>query len=370
MSSDNTILRTVVDLGDRSYEVCTGEGILGQVGYMMRQHNLNGTVAVISNPAVLDLYHDEVASSLDDHGLRSVFLSIREGETHKNLDTVRHLYEELLENSIERGDSIIALGGGQTGDIAGFVAATLLRGFDFVQDPTTVLAQVDAAIGGKVGVNLPLGKNLVGAFYQPRFVLSDVATLMSLPEREFRSGIAEIIKYACIRDREFFVYLEENLESLLARESRTMLHAISVSCGIKAEVVGQDELELTGVRSILNFGHTIGHAIESLTGYRRFLHGEAVAAGMVAAGHMGTAVTGFPGEELDRLVALERVADFSFDLGDLSPDDILDRVRFDKKVEGGRVRYVLPRRLGEVIPRTTVPEPVVHDALDYVWALT
>ena len=370
MHSDNRTLITRVDLGDRSYDVIVGEQILCQIGDLLRRHDLSGSVAVISNPVVLELYRETIEQSLDSQGFRSVFFTIGEGEEYKTLDTVQHLYDELLQSHIERTDTIVALGGGQTGDIAGFVAATLLRGINLVQIPTTVLAQVDAAIGGKTGVNLPLGKNLVGAFYQPRFVLADVTTLRSLPDREFNSGIAEVIKYGCIRDREFFEYLELNMDVLVARDGSALLHAISVSCGIKAEIVRHDEREMSGLRATLNFGHTIGHALETLTGYRHFLHGEAVATGMIAAGYMGTVVTGFPVEEFTRLEALIRRAGFTVDIGDLTNGDILDRTRMDKKAKDGQVGYVLPRHPGEVVTQTVVPDEVVSEALDYIRAST
>ncbi len=370
MSSSDGCLRIPVDLGDRAYEVIVGEDVLDRLGGLMRAAQFGGKVAVVSNPKVLDLYGDAVKGSLVELDPAVAFHTIAAGEESKNLDTVRELYDRLLDEGFERSGTIVGLGGGQVGDVAGFVAATLLRGVNFVQVPTTLLAQVDAAIGGKVGVNHGSGKNLIGTFYQPRLVLADVTTLKSLPTRELRSGIAEVIKYGCIQDAGLFESVEEKLDAMIAADGKALSEAIAVCCRIKAGTVGADERELTGRRTVLNFGHTVAHALESLTGYTRFLHGEAVAIGMIAAAHMATAVTGFPEEQLERLVALIRRSGFNLDLQGVTDDAIIERTRADKKVVDGRVRYVLLKRIGEVVVRADVSDDGVRDALRYVRALS
>jgi 3-dehydroquinate synthase len=366
MRSAADYLQIPVDLGERGYPVLLGENILGDLGESLRRRHLTGKVTVISTPPILELFGKQVLDSLRDWEPPVLTLTIGEGEEEKSLGTVQRLYDELLANHPERSSTIVALGGGQVGDTAGFVAATLMRGVNLVQVPTTILSQVDAAIGGKVGVNHPAGKNLIGAIYQPRFVLADIATLHTLPDREVRSGLAEVIKYGVIRDRELFEYIEGHLEDLLARQSEALLRAIADCCRIKAEIVQADERELTGLRAILNYGHTIGHAIEALAGYRRFRHGEAVAVGMVVAAHIARSVAGFPDEEFERFVALIRRAGFSMDIDGMSNDEIIERTRVDKKVLDGRVRYVLPRTIGEVVLEPEVSVELVTDGLAYV----
>ena len=369
MRSAADYLQIPVDLGERGYPVLLGENILGEIGTLLRRRHLTGPVAIISTSPILKMYGGTISEALEGWGAPVLTLTIGDGEEHKTLDTVRRLYDQLLAQNWERTGTILALGGGLVGDTAGFVAATLLRGVNLVQIPTTILAQVDASIGGKVGVNHGAGKNLIGAIYQPRFVLADIATLHSLPEREARSGLAEVIKYGVIRERGLFEFIEQRLEDLLACRSDALLHAIADCCRIKAEIVQADERELTGLRAILNFGHTVGHALEALTGYSRYRHGEAVAVGMVVAARMGVVLTGFPEEEFERFVALIRRAGFSLDIGDLTDSAILDRTRADKKVLDGRVRYVLPRTLGEVVLEPEVPADAVREALNHVRTL-
>jgi 3-dehydroquinate synthase len=369
MRSAADYLQIPVDLGERGYPVLLGENILSEIGTLLRRRHLLGPVAVISTPPILEVYGATIAEALESWDAPVLTLTIEDGEENKNLDTVRRLYDELLAQKWERNGTILALGGGLVGDTAGFVAATLLRGINLVQIPTTILSQVDASIGGKVGVNHGEGKNLIGAIYQPRFVLADIATLHSLPEREVRSGLAEVIKYGVIREKALFEYIEQHLEDLMACRSEQLLHAIAECCRIKAEIVQADERELTGLRAILNFGHTVGHALEALTGYSRFRHGEAVAVGMVVAARMGVALTGFAEEEFQRFVTLIRRAGFSLDIGDLDDNAILEQTRADKKVLDGRVRYVLPRSLGDVVLEPEVPGTTVREALDHVRTL-
>lgn len=366
MCSTADLLEIRVDLAERGYPVLIGENILEDLGDHLRSMNLAGEVALISCPTVMDLYGERVLGALEEWDSDVLTLLIGEGEEQKNLATVQQLYDRLLENRTERSATILALGGGLVGDTAGFVAATLMRGVNLVQIPTTILAQVDAAIGGKVGVNHPRGKNLVGAIYQPRFVLADIATLRTLPAREVRSGLAEVIKFGVIRDRELFDGIEANLGDLLDLKIEALLPAISDCCRIKAEIVRDDEREVSGVRATLNFGHTIGHALEALTGYDRFRHGEAVAVGMVAAAHMALSVTGFPAEEFERLITVIRRVGFSMDISDISDDAIIERTRVDKKVLDGRVRYVLPRTIGDVVLVPEVSPEIIRRALTYV----
>ncbi|MFO7767547.1 MAG: 3-dehydroquinate synthase [bacterium] len=370
MRSTADYLQIPVDLGDRGYPVLIGSRILTELGTLLRRRHVLGKIAVVSTPPVLDLYGAQIEEALEDWESDVHILSIADGEEAKTLETVALLYDQFLKREFERSSTIVALGGGMVGDTAGFAAATLFRGINFVQVPTTILAQVDAAIGGKVGVNHPLGKNLVGAIYQPRFVLADISTLQTLPEREVRSGLAEVIKYGIIRDRDLFAFIEEHLDELIAGDEDALTRAVADCCRIKAEIVQEDEREITGLRAILNYGHTLGHAVESLSGYGRFRHGEAVAIGMLAAGELAREHTGFPEEERDRFTRLILQAGFSTDLSGLEDDAIIARTRTDKKVRNGKVRYVLPERIGEVRLVSGISDDSVRRALDYVRALS
>ena len=369
MRSTADFLQIPIELGDRAYPVLIGENLLDTLHERLQNLGLCGKIAVISCPTVMDLYGERVLTALGNCSGPVVSFLIGESEEDKNLTTVRKLYDQLLENHTERSSTVVALGGGLVGDTAGFVAATLLRGVNLIQVPTTILAQVDAAIGGKVGVNHPTGKNLIGAIYQPRMVLADIGALQTLPEREVRSGLAEVIKFAAIQDPQLFEFIEQNLDELIGLEIDVLFPAISACCQIKADVVMEDERELLGRRSLLNFGHTIGHALEALSGYERFRHGEAVAIGMVAAAHMGTALKGFPADQFDRLVELLNRTGFSMDISDLTDEAILDRTRLDKKVLDGRVRYVLPRSIGDMVLDPDVPDESVLQALSFVRSL-
>jgi len=370
MPSRGEYTQIPVELGERGYPVIIGTRVLGELGDLLRERQIMGKIAVVSTPRVLELYGEAVKEALRDWEPGVHILAIEEGEEAKNLETVAALYDRLLERAFERSSTIIALGGGMIGDTAGFAAATLFRGVDFVQVPTTILAQVDAAIGGKVGVNHPLGKNLVGAIYQPRLVLADISTLRTLPGREVRSGLAEIIKYGVIRDRALFEFVEGKLDGLLDCEPEALTRTVAGCCRIKAEIVREDEREITGLRAILNYGHTIGHAVESLSGYGRFRHGEAVTIGMLAAGELGMEYAGFPEQERDRFTRLILKAGFPTDLDGLDDQAIIDRTYSDKKVVDGQVRYVLPERLGTVRLVSDVSEASVRRALAYVRSLS
>jgi 3-dehydroquinate synthase len=277
-----TVETIKVALGERSYEITLGSGILDTVGALCRRVGLSGVAAVVSNTTVAPLYYDRVRASLEEAGYRVLLVALPDGEGFKNSATLNLIYDALVNGSLDRGSFILALGGGVVGDMAGFAAASYLRGIPFVQLPTTLLSQVDSSVGGKTGINHPRGKNLIGAFYQPRAVLVDVDTLGTLPEREYLSGLGEIVKYGAVLDGDFFAFLEQNVPRLLRRDKTALIHAVDRSCAIKARVVESDERE-GGVRAVLNYGHTLGHAVETLTGYTRYLHGEAVAIGMVQA---------------------------------------------------------------------------------------
>lgn len=274
-----------VSLGDRGYDILIGGDLLGRVGSLFRSRGVGPKIFLVANPTVYDLYGESVRESLTKEKFDVVHLAIPDGEPHKNLHTVENIYTYLIAQKADRRSTLLALGGGVTGDVAGFVAATFMRGVPYIQIPTTLLAQVDSSVGGKTGVNHRLGKNLIGAFHQPSLVCVDTTSLRSLPEREYRAGLYEVIKYGLISDREFFRFLARNLEGIARREDPLLERMIGRCCEIKAETIALDERE-ENQRRILNFGHTLGHALEAATGYERYLHGEAVAYGMLAATHL------------------------------------------------------------------------------------
>jgi 3-dehydroquinate synthase len=325
--------------------------------------------AIIADAHVAPLYGELARTSLTKAGFDVESIDIPAGETAKQLKTVHACYDRLAEHRIERKSFIVALGGGVTGDMAGFVAATYLRGIDFVQVPTTLLAQVDSSVGGKVGVNLKAGKNLVGAFYQPRLVLCDLSTLKTLPEREFRAGMAEVIKYGVIYDAAFFERLEKSLPQIMAREPAIMAEVIARCCEIKAEVVGQDETE-SGLRAILNFGHTVGHALEAITGYGTYLHGEALSIGLVAAANISEKLTGFSSVDTARLARLlEQVGlPVSVRMTAARQKRLLAAMQLDKKVSGGEVKFVLAQKIGRVDFGQRVPQDVLIEVLKNISA--
>lgn len=297
-------------------------------------------------------------------GFEPLLLKVPAGETAKSLKTVQACYDQLAAHRLERKSFIVALGGGVVGDLAGFVAATYLRGIAFVQVPTTLLSQVDSSVGGKVGVNLKAGKNLVGAFYQPRLVLCDLSSLVTLPDREYRSGLAEVIKYGIIYDAQLFKKLERDMPKLLQRRTETLAAVVARCCEIKAEVVRQDETE-SGLRAILNFGHTVGHALEAISGYGRFLHGEAIAIGQVAAARLSAGLLGLTDPELRRIRELLTKAGLPTTMK-LSPAQQQKATRammLDKKVSAGEVKFVLASRIGKVKFGQRVPAALLASIL-------
>jgi len=350
-----------VSLGDRSYPIYIGAGLLNCPELILprlpRKH-----VAIVSNETVAPLYMARLRNSLQSVGVESLPIVVPDGEGFKDCATLNLILDALLGARRERTTTVVALGGGVVGDLAGFAAAIYLRGVPFVQVPTTLLAQVDSSVGGKTGINHPLGKNMIGAFYQPRLVLADLETLSTLPDRELSAGIAEVIKYGLIRDRLFFEWLGANVDRLLAREPDALTFAIRRSCEAKAQLVGADERE-SGVRALLNLGHTFGHAIEAGLGYGQWLHGEAVAAGTMLAAELSSRLGFIGDQEVERLGRLYRRARLPTTAPDLGADRYLSLMQGDKKVEAGRVRFVLLKSIGEAFVTADVPEPLLRDVL-------
>ena len=356
-----------VPLGARSYEIKIGPGLLSQLGRQCARLKLSGRCAVISDRNVAPRFAKAVQLSLKKAGFEPVLITVPAGETAKSLQVVEHCYDALAKHRLERKSFIVALGGGVVGDLAGFVAATYLRGIAFVQVPTTLLAQVDSSVGGKVGVNLKAGKNLVGAFHQPRLVLCDIDALRTLPMREFRAGLAEVIKYGIIYDAALFARLERDLAKLLKREPKTLMEVIARCCEIKADVVGQDETE-SGLRAILNFGHTIGHAIENISGYGKYLHGEAISIGQIAAAKISAAALGLGADDAERIGTLFKRAGLPTEIR-LSVGQrkkLLSAMRLDKKVSGGEIKFVLAKKIGETIWGQKVPELLIEETVNSI----
>jgi 3-dehydroquinate synthase len=358
-------MRTVkVPLGNRSYNIVIGRGLLRGLGSACKKLGLGARCAIISDSNVARRFGKSAQKSLTRAGFDTLLVVVPAGETAKSLKTVQACYDRLAQHRLERKSFIVALGGGVVGDLAGFVAATYLRGIPFVQVPTTLLAQVDSSVGGKVGVNLKAGKNLVGAFHQPRLVLCDFDTLRTLPLREYRSGLAEIIKYGIIYDEALFKKLERDLPKLLKRDPKILSDVVARCCEIKAEVVGQDETD-GGLRAILNFGHTIGHGLEAISGYGKYLHGEAIAIGQVAAAEISARLTGLPAPDAQRILALFRRAGLpvAVKLGASARKQLLSAMKLDKKVSGGEIKFVLARRIGRVEYGRNVPLSLIQDIL-------
>ncbi len=335
-----------VELEERSYSIFVGRGNLPELGERLRGLQLDRHTAVVTNSVVAPLYLPQVQASLRDSGFDLVSIELPDGEEHKNLAWLTLIYDRLIEARLERNSPILALGGGVVGDMAGFAAATFLRGVPYVQLPTTLLAQVDSSVGGKTGVNHPSGKNLIGAFYQPRFVLADVHTLRTLPRREFLAGLAEVIKYGVILDPELFALLERELGRVLALDEDLLMQIVHKSCLLKAMVVGEDERE-SGYRAILNFGHTLGHAVETLTEYRRYLHGECVAIGMAFAAKLSASRGYCSPEVAERVAHLLRRARLPVDVPkDVGGQPLALAMKADKKMTSGKIRFVCIEDIG------------------------
>ena len=348
-----------VSLGERSYEIVIGHGILSDLGNAISRLGLGPRQMIVTSETLWPLYGKTVHDSLASSGFDVSVAFVRDDEESKSLQTVTSIYDNLLESEFDRSSGIVAVGGGVVGDVAGFAAATFMRGIPFVQVPTTLLAQVDSSIGGKTGVNYPKAKNLVGAFHQPTAVWTDISTLVTLPERELRSGLAEVIKYAIIADQNLFTMLERILSSFSNASSDTLIEVVSRCCSIKARIVEQDERE-RGIRSILNYGHTVGHALEALTGYAYYTHGEAVAIGMVAAAKISREIHATHQDTVKMQESLVEAAGLPTRIErPIDPYDIVQQLSRDKKRLAGRVRWVLPRTVGEVLLTDEVPSDVV-----------
>jgi len=349
-----------VELGTRSYPILIGAGLLGSPE-AIRPLVPGRDLLIVSNTTVAPLYLARLVESFPTQ--RRIEAILADGEVHKTLANASRVLDVLVSNRFGRDCTVIALGGGVVGDLAGFAAACYQRGVALVQIPTTLLAQVDSAIGGKTAVNHPGGKNLIGAFHQPVAVISDTATLATLPPRELRAGLAEVIKYGLMCDMQLFEWLEKNMDKILGNDPEALAHVVRRSCEIKAKIVGKDEREERGDRALLNLGHTFGHAVESATGYRKWLHGEAVGAGLVMAAAMSREIGLVSPEELVRVHSLVERAGLPTRSAGVAPGTVLEHMRIDKKVQAGRMRLVLLRRIGNAFLTADYPEDALERTL-------
>lgn len=354
-----------VALGERTYPILIGPGLIDDAGKMLARL-ASPRVAVVSNEVVAPLYLERLVRPLQEAGVRVCSVILPDGEATKQWDSLNRIHDTLLAERCDRTTTVVALGGGVIGDLAGFAAATYQRGVPFIQVPTTLLAQVDSSVGGKTGINHPRGKNMIGAFWQPRLVLADTDTLKTLPDRELSAGLAEVIKYGLIRDLPFLEWLEAHMDALLARDAAALSHAIERSCANKAEVVAGDELETAkeGGRALLNLGHTFGHAIETGIGYGEWLHGEAVAAGTMMAAELSRRLGWLAGSDVARVRALLNRAQLPVRGPVLGADRYLELMAHDKKVLAGRLRLVLLKRLGEAVTWADTPPDEIRAAID------
>lgn len=345
----SAVTRVRVDLGPRAYDIDVGAGVSEGLAAFMQQRCPTSHAVLVTDTNVCPLHAERLADRLTDEEIEVLVLEVEAGETSKGVETAYELWNQMLEEGVDRQSVVVAVGGGVVGDLAGFVAASFARGLPFFQVPTTLLAQVDSSVGGKVGINLPGAKNMVGAFWQPRGVLADIDLLATLPEREYRAGLAEVVKYGVILDAELFDYLESGVERIRSRDPAALRNLVARSCRLKADIVEQDELELSGRRAILNYGHTFGHALESATNYKRLLHGEGVAIGMTSAARLAAALGMLPQTLADRQQRLLEALGLPTETPiDLDPEDLLRLMYRDKKVQDGRIRLILPSRIGEV----------------------
>lgn len=354
--------RLDLDLGGDSYPILIGSQLLGR-GELLLPHIKGSQVAIVSNTTVAPLYLEALAAPLRAAGKSVLEIILPDGEEFKTWETLNLIFDALLRARCERKVTLIALGGGVIGDMTGFAAASYLRGVPFIQIPTTLLSQVDSSVGGKTGINHPLGKNMIGAFYQPRIVVADMSTLDTLPDREFSAGLAEVIKYGLLGDREFFDWLEQNMAALLRRDLPALEYAVHRSCWNKAKIVAADEKE-SGVRALLNLGHTFGHAIEAGMGYGVWLHGEAVGAGMAMAADLSCRMGWLPEAELQRTLALLAAARLPVMGARLGAERYLELMSSDKKVEAGTIRFVLLKRIGEAVMHSNIDAGLLWTVLE------
>ncbi|WP_252180586.1 3-dehydroquinate synthase [Endozoicomonas sp. 4G] len=357
------MLELNVDLGDRSYPIFIGSGLYAGASRpgLLKPYIKGQQVAIVTNTTVAPCYLARVRSLLDGFDVMEIILP--DGEAFKNLATLETVFDGLLKARHTRKTTLIALGGGVVGDITGFAAASYQRGVDFIQIPTTLLSQVDSSVGGKTGVNHPLGKNMIGAFHQPNVVLIDTDSLNTLPDREFSAGVAEVIKYGLICDESFYQWLQANIERIMARDQEALTYAIHRSCSDKARVVAEDEKE-SGLRAILNLGHTFGHAIETHTGYSEWLHGEAVAAGMVMAAELSCRLGYIARAEVQGIVAILKAANLPVEPPEgMSPDRFIELMSVDKKVLDGKLRLVLLEQIGKAVVTDSFDRGVLDEML-------
>jgi 3-dehydroquinate synthase len=342
------LITTRVNLGERSYDIQIGAGNLAQLSPFLRDRCQASHAVIITDEVVDGLYADKLGDQLTDDEWEVHLFTVDAGEHSKSGDVAQELWEVMLAEGTDRKSIVIAIGGGVVGDLAGFVAATFARGLQFFQVPTTLLAQVDSSVGGKVGINLPGAKNMVGAFWQPRGVLVDVDVLATLPDREYRAGLAEVVKYGVILDADFFAYLEQHIDAINTHDAGILTYVIERCCRLKANVVEQDECELTGLRAVLNYGHTFAHAFEAAGEYGLLLHGEAVAIGMECAARLARRMGRIDDEFVDRQSALLKALHLPTEVPEFDGEELVRIMRRDKKSDEGRLRFVLPTKLGHV----------------------
>ena len=353
-----------VPLGERNYSIYIDGGLMGRIPRLLDEMGLTGLTVLVTDDRVKGIFGNDLAQGLREAGLDTRVLEIPQGERSKTLQWAETLYDGLVSLRADRTTLMVALGGGVVGDLTGFVAATYMRGIPYIQVPTTLLAQVDSSVGGKTAVNHPKGKNLIGAFYQPRAVFIDTHVLRSLPDLEFLSGLAEVVKYGVISDRSFFNHIRDNLGAIRSLDEDALIGIIGRACAIKAEVVIEDERE-SGLRAILNFGHTIGHAVESLTGYEELRHGECVSIGMACAARISGSMGLCSRQDAEELIALLDSVGLPTRPTGLNPKDVLTALVHDKKAVQGRLRFVLMEGLGKVVTREGVNEEIILKSLTH-----
>ena len=349
-----------INLGKRSYPIYVGEGLLGNYD-LFKNHIASKKLAIVTNEKIAPLYLKKITDILSkDKDIIPIILP--DGESFKNYKTLNLIYDELLKNKANRQTTLIALGGGVIGDITGFASATFMRGVDFIQIPTTLLSQVDSSVGGKTGINHQLGKNMIGAFYQPKCVIADITLLNTLDDKQLSAGLAEVIKYGLIRDLDFFEWLENNIDGIIKRDPKLLIESVVRSCQNKAEIVEADEFE-SGLRAILNLGHTFGHAIETATGYGEWLHGEAIATGMVMAAHLSEQMGWLTKGESSRIKSLIINANLPINPPNISKQDFLDLMQLDKKTKGDEINLVLQQGIGKAILTADYDSKKLHNTI-------
>ena len=350
-----------IQFDERSYPIYIGEGLISNYE-LISQHILGKKVAIITNETVADIYLKTLMETVSPHK-ELISIILPDGESYKSKDSLDSIYAQLLENKADREITLIALGGGVIGDITGFAAATYMRGVNFIQIPTTLLSQVDSSVGGKTGINHPLGKNMIGAFYQPKCVISDMDVMKTLPSRELSAGLAEVIKYGLIRDNKFFEWLESHIQYLMEMNPKYLIEAVQRSCENKAAVVEADEFE-SGIRAILNLGHTFGHAIEVAQGYGNWLHGEAVGAGMVMAAKLSQSMGWLADKDVDRIVSLIKKAGLPTEPPKISVKKYMELMMLDKKTKDGQINLVLQKSIGDAVLTNQYDPKKLHQILE------